>query len=645
MPTLRIHDRPFVALAILLMVAVFVADFCLEVKMLSIFTFSLFLLAILCLFFIGKKWSAFLLAALVFNLGVFLLLLKRSDQNLQHPELAGASIFEVVEVKESQSGWNQLLCQLHFVRDGDELGSSRERIVLISQENLLPGDRCIANLDLNQIETKGNPGEFDLKHYWNSKNIRYQGFLSANQYKLLDHGSSWLNVFYHIREDCKELIHSYLPEKTVGLATAILLGDKSLLDKVDLLHFQDAGAMHVLAVSGLHVGIVMLLLNFLFQRASKRISRRQAILFTLILTFIYAGVTGFSPSVLRSFIMFGLLMIAQTKSWSMNSLNALGIAAVLLILINPLVVYDMGFQLSFAAMLGILVLYRDVESLFQPRNKILLRVWQGTAVGMAAQLTTLPLTLYHFHQFANYFWLSNILVMAFAGIILASGLLFLILGRIPILAKLIGFVLGIITAFFLHSMQFIAELPFAIAAGFSISPWFLVIFSLFILYVLVFRFRRKHFYPLLSSALVILFILQFQRGLNMMKNEVILFNHFAPLIAYKQGLEVCIFFPDSTDPESIRAVSNDYAKLIRAKLSYMPIKVGKDYASDHGDFKLSLPTNGIIHIQLNDETYSFIYQRGRDKMAHGKLIYSSFLSQVSSDHLSLAKGALRLELN
>src|SRR5690606_6348689 len=148
---------------------------------------------------------------------------------------------------------------------------------------------------------------------------------------------------------------------------------------------------------------------------------------------------------------------------------------------------------------------------------ILLRVWQGTAVGMAAQLTTLPLTLYHFHQFANYFWLSNILVMAFAGIILASGLLFLILGRIPILAKLIGFVLGIITAFFLHSMQFIAELPFAIAAGFSISPWFLAIFSLFILYVLVFRFRRKHFYPLLSSALVILFILQFQRGLNMMK--------------------------------------------------------------------------------------------------------------------------------
>ena len=242
MPALRIHDRPFVALAILLMVAVFVADFCLEVKMLSIFMFSLFLLAILCVFFIGKKWSAFLLAALVFNLGVFLLLLKRSDQNLQNPELAGASIFEVVEVKESQSGWNQLLCQLHVGRDGDELGQSNERILLISQERLLPGDRCVARLMLSRIARKGNPGEFDLEQYWNAKNIRYQGFLGSKQYKLLDHGPSWLNFFYHIRENCKDLIQAELPKETVGLATAILLGDKSLLDKVDLLHFQDAGA-------------------------------------------------------------------------------------------------------------------------------------------------------------------------------------------------------------------------------------------------------------------------------------------------------------------------------------------------------------------------------------------------------------------
>lgn len=645
MPTLRIHDRPFVALAILLIAAVFLADFCIAVEFLTFAAISLFALTIACVFMIGKKWSSWILLALVFNLGIVLILLKRSDQNLENPQQAGASIFEIVEVKESQSGWNQLLCQLHFVRDRDELGPSRERIVLISQENLLPGDKCIAKLDLNQIETKGNPGEFDLEHYWKSKNIRYQGFLSTNQYKLLDHGSSWLNVFYHIREDCKGLIHSYLPEKTVGLATAILLGDKSLLDKVDLLHFQDAGAMHVLAVSGLHVGIVMLLLNFLFQRASKRISKRQAIVFTLILTFIYAGVTGFSPSVLRSFIMFGLLMIAQTKSWSMNSLNALGIAAVLLILINPLVVYDMGFQLSFAAMLGILVLYRDVESIFQPRNKILLRVWQGTAVGMAAQLTTLPLTLYHFHQFANYFWLSNILVMAFAGITLASGLLFLILGRIPILAKLIGLVLGIIAALFLQSMQLVAELPFAIAAGFSLSPWFLVIFSLFIIYLLVFRFRRKHFYPLISISLLILMFLQFQRGVNMIENEVVLFNHSSPLLAYKNGGEVYIFHLDSSDPETIKPIATDYSKLIRAKQHFIPIKEGKQIEFDHGKFQLSMPRKGIIHFNGNKENYSFVFQRGKEEFAQGKVIYSSYLDQGLSNVVSLSNGALHFDLN
>ena len=306
-----------------------------------------------------------------------------------------------------------------------------------------------------------NPGEFDTKAYWNNKGIYATVFVTDGDYKVIDKAPA---PFYEkwrtaVKELFNDIFSSHLNGDELAIASALVLGDKSLLSQDLRQSFGAAGAMHVLAVSGLHVGIILELLLFVFGRIPKVFSKKRALILALLILWTYAMIIGFPPSVVRATLMFTLLSIGRLASEESDSLNILCFSAFAMLIFEPLLIYDIGFQLSYLAMLGILTIQKPISTLFFIPNKWLKKLWDGTSVGIAAQLFTFPLTLYYFHQFPNYFLLTNIGMMIFAGIVLSLGIILLSTNWIGFIGKFIAIGFGFSIAAMLFFVQWIEGLP------------------------------------------------------------------------------------------------------------------------------------------------------------------------------------------
>ena len=184
-----------------------------------------------------------------------------------------------------------------------------------------------ANLD--SIKNKNNPGEFNVKAYWNNKDVYQIGFVGESDFKLIKTVDYpwWMNWSSRVRNHLTEKLQSTLNGEALGVEVALLLGDKQLLTNEVRSSFINAGAMHVLAVSGLHVGIVLYILMFVLGKFTRFISKRNAVLISIAIIWIYAAITGFSPSVLRASFMFSVLAIAQITGRNKNSINVLFFSA------------------------------------------------------------------------------------------------------------------------------------------------------------------------------------------------------------------------------------------------------------------------------------------------------------------------------
>ncbi|MEL7145099.1 MAG: ComEC/Rec2 family competence protein, partial [Bacteroidota bacterium] len=240
------------------------------------------------------------------------------------------------------------------------------------------------------------------------------------------------------------------------------LGIKDDLDKELKSAYSAAGAMHVLAVSGLHVGIIQLLLSWVLGFLKKRKKGKLAfVILSLLALWFYAFVTGLSPSVLRATTMFSIILIGQQAIRNHNIYNSLAVSAFLILLYSPMMIRDVGFQLSYIAVFGIVSLQPRISAILNPENYLLKKTWDITCVSLAAQMATLPISIYYFHQFPSYFLLSNLLVIPSAFIILMSGLFMLCSSLISDwLAQQTGWLLDQLIWALNQGILFIKKLPY-----------------------------------------------------------------------------------------------------------------------------------------------------------------------------------------
>ena len=317
-----------------------------------------------------------------------------------------------------------------------------------------------------------------------------------------------------------------IQNESFDILAALTLGYKTGMDPEIKRTWADAGAMHVLAVSGLHVGIIYMIMNYLirFLARFKYGCHLQGILLLLTL-WTYALLTGMSPSVMRSATMFSFIVIGKVLKRDGSIYNSLAISAFFLLLIDPFLLFTVGFQFSYLAVVSIVFFQPQFDKLLYIGNPILKKLWQLTTVSLAAQIGTFPLAVYYFHQFPSYFLLSGYVVITMAGMLIYLSALLLILSPIGILSEGLGWILRNLVEGMNFLIVKIQALPGSVIRELSLSQYQLL-FTYFLLFSLIalLSFKRK---KAVYAFVVILIGIQLPitiRIFQVPKNEMLVFN-------------------------------------------------------------------------------------------------------------------------
>ena len=286
------------------------------------------------------------------------------------------------------------------------------------------GDCFLVHGTLEPIAAPKNPTDFDYKTFMRRKGVSCkliltnEGFIPLKQKWSL---KSW--AFTVQQKLIAQLKKTSLNADSKALIMALVLGTKKELSEERIQQYQRAGAMHLLAISGLHIGIVLLLLRFLV--APLRRMKHGAVLaavIPIVLLWCFALITGASSSVIRAVTMFSFLQIGLALKRKNVRMQSVWVSFVVLLFVQPRLLFDVGFQLSYAAVFGIVWMMPYWQRLFEKKHRIVRYFAALIGIGGIAQLSVLPLSLFYFHQFPMLFWVSNLVLVPFIGVIIFLGI-------------------------------------------------------------------------------------------------------------------------------------------------------------------------------------------------------------------------------
>ncbi len=343
------------------------------------------------------------------------------------------------------------------------------------KQGLRAGDQIVFNRRLQPIKNNGNPGGFDYKRYCLFNGITHQVYLTDKDYQLLpDNRFPWYKrLLQHTRNHVLDAIRRNIKgKKEQGLAEAMLIGYKDDLDKALLQSYTNTGVVHVIAVSGMHLALLYWIVNLLLQPLLKRKATKWLHpAGVLLILWGFCFITGGAASIARAAVMFTFITVGTHLNRQVAIYNILGAAAFFQLCYNPYWLWDVGFQLSYMAVLSIVVFYRPVYNLLFVKNKILDGIWRLAAVSIAAQILTTPVAMYYFHQFPVYFLLNNLVVVPVSTLVLAGTLLLVILSPAKILASLVGNLLNGLIWWLNSFIEMMEGFPFALWSGIQINAF------------------------------------------------------------------------------------------------------------------------------------------------------------------------------
>jgi len=304
------------------------------------------------------------------------------------------------------------------------------------------GSRIIIHQALQPIGNSGNPGSFDYRQYCAFQHIYYQVYLNEKGYQIL--ASENKNFFdeqiLKMRSFVLTALRSNISHPdALGIAEALLIGYRTDLDQDLVQAYSNTGVVHIIAISGLHIAMIYgLILFFLKPFRNRAWIKWLKPLLVLFIIWGFTFIAGSVPSIMRSAVMFSFIIVGESFSKRINIYNNLAASAFVILLFNPFSLWDVGFLLSYAAVLSIVIFSKHINNWLIFSNKILKYIWQMCAVTLSAQILTLPLILFYFHQFPGLFLFSNLIVVPLSGLILYFELLLLILSPFTELAVHVG---------------------------------------------------------------------------------------------------------------------------------------------------------------------------------------------------------------
>ena len=400
------------------------------------------------------------------------------------------------------------------IADGKVVPANGHILIYFRKDSSLPpltiGSQLLVNRPLEDVRNSGNPGSFNYKQYLLFKGITHQ--LNLLPHEFVVQGTKVPDLvrskIFSIRKTVVRTLRKYIGSgRESGFAEALLIGYKDDLDKNLVQSYSNTGVVHIIAISGLHLGLIYGILVWLTKAFRKRRSL-QWLRFSIITIglWAFAFVAGGHPSVLRSAVMFSCIAVSGLIFRRSHVINTLAFSAFLLLCFNPFWLWDVGFQLSYSAVLSILVFYQPIYNAIYVKNKLLNFVWQLSAVSLAAQVLTSPISIYHFHQFPLLFLPANLVAVPLAGVILTSEMILLLVSPFEQLGNFLGFLLQTIISLLNNYIEYLDKWPFAVWNQLSID-----IYQLFFLFGFIiaaaFFLLQKHKGSAWAASVFLLFFM------------------------------------------------------------------------------------------------------------------------------------------
>jgi competence protein ComEC len=409
-----------------------------------------------------------------------------------------------------QNGNHKYILQLQHVMLGDSCVTITGKILVYSDRHFDYGDQISLSKEWRKPAAQRNPGQFDYRNYLNRHDIHAVVYLSKydSVSLMVQEQGAWLfqEVIEPVRTAMQRIIYRYNSKKVSPMLKALLLGERQDLDREIVEEFTLSGVVHVLAISGLHVGYIILFVTMILRLL--RIPYTSQFIILLLLLTVYVLLVRLKPPVLRASLMAALYIYGKLREKRVDNLNVLLGTAFLLLLFEPGDLFNPGFQFSFMAVLGILLLFSRLQNVpvisnFCCRFVPIRYIWYGLLISISATVFTLPLTIYYYGIWPIYAILANLLVIPLIGIILFLAFIQLLVSVISIhLALGVGQLIDHIFTLLTGAVQITTDLPYA-AWDLPKPSWFIILFIYaFLLSILLVKKR----YRLKTAAIFIVLI-------------------------------------------------------------------------------------------------------------------------------------------
>ena len=528
----------------------------------------------------------------VFLVSVGLLLASFNVEGEAKDTLAGYKGFVIGEVADDpkiKENNVSLEIEVSAIRDGDEWIETSGRTLLYLEKDsasllLRTGDRIVFSPELSGIENKGNPEEFDYRKYLAYNMIFSSDYLAGDDWRLVDDEAVGSRPkLSRLRMKLVGLLRDFgLSDDELGVMSAMTMGYSDILSDEIRHAYSSAGAMHILAVSGLHVGIIYGIIVFLLSFIKNEKLNWLKVVLTISLICLYDLFTGLSPSVSRASLMFSLMSLGKLQKNSPGSLNAVFASMFILLVINPYNLVNIGFQLSYSAVIGIIILQPKLYSIFEVKNKVLDWIWSLTTVSVAAQLATMPLCFYYFHQFSNYFLLTNYVMIPISTIAIWTCFIFFAVSWIPYISTAVAYCLSWLAKAMNYACLTIEGLPFSTAQDMYIDvPQMILLFAIIVLFVTFFFFtkRYRHLFAAVTMCVLLAATNLWQSFESNSQKTLVVYNiSKTTAINIIDGTDNIMFANlDSVQPEKIEfTAKNNWLKKGLDREKYVNLSSGKE---------------------------------------------------------------------
>lgn len=496
-----------------------------------------------------------------------------------------------------------------------------------------------------------NPFGFDFSRYLKIKQVDFTVYLKRDDWFVVsDRVEGIRQKALNLRAQIVSLYAGVgLEGDELAVLSALTLGYKNKLDEKVRSAYAGAGASHILAISGMHIailyGIILLLLSWMkFFRKKARLKY----LLIILLLWAYALITGLSPSVCRASTMFTFLSLGYLLQRRPQVYNSLAASALLILLLNPLLMFDIGFQLSYVAVAGIVFFQPKIYRLIYLKNKVLDWAWQLTSVSLAAQLVTSPLTLYYFHMFPVYFWLSNIVVIIGATLLLYGAVFLMVFAKVSFLANLAGAGLELVVKSMNQTVEIVHTLPGAVISDIPFNTLMVWVLYLFLAFFSAWLLTRNFNYLRLTLVIILVGVTQHSWQLIKQKKQYyscVYQVKNASAIQFVAGEKSWWFLSDSLNHKSIALVVADANRFWHTRVnSYYFLNPGDSSIQDEafcyhkgfwqlGSMRGYLSKGDVFGFKPMTDSlrFDYLFVTGSSRMVADSLSSDMVFSQVVFD--------------